>query len=242
MNALGYNDLFRRYQQTWWWVALAPSSLVFVVALYLKCDFRLYTFPFVFLSWVHGLFALTPMLAWWRARRAILRSAAESSTAGAASSSAPPVRLSGPFPWWPVAALAALYLIDISLGARRYLVFVLCWGVLRKSWVCRQDVVDPESALTILVHACLAAFWWWCYRRDALRVAVLETTADPDGAPGLLLHTPSEMHPVQIAACDRSKRTVRLEGSHEVWHAVDSMNDLVRGSLPSSGGRERKPC
>jgi hypothetical protein len=240
MGSSREDEALARYQRTWRWTALIPSSaaLLFWTYLFFTCGIegtraetvqralhaRLSDDSMELAVWMaaatlHLLFVLSPMLAWSRVRTAMrqtasphARTAPGSYRAAARADRSWPV--SGPSPRWVVTMFFVGVIINASSGLSRlvgpYNVFSFVGG-----WA------------TALAQVCFCYAWWRRCRRDAARVGVIAEATKPDGSPGLVLLTAREVQRVTIAEYDRASRRLRLFGSPEIWHAVDPIDDLV---------------
>jgi hypothetical protein len=243
MDRSRHDEALARYQWTWRWTALFPSSTVLLVWTYLvlTCEIEgtraeaaqralhawLADRSMEFAVWMaaavlHLLFVLSPMLAWrrvrtWERLRNAMKQPPTPAPRGAHHANPRTDRswqVSGPFPRWAT----TMFVVGVIINA--------CW---RLSWLIEPYVIWSVAGwwAAALAHVCFCYAWWRRCRRGALRVGVIEETVKPDGSPGLVLYTPREVRHVTIAEHDRFARTFRLFGSPEVWQAVDPIDELV---------------
>jgi hypothetical protein len=117
----------------------------------------------------------------------------------------------------------------VTVGTVLYLVCsVLSWGHAPCDPIVETLLTEREG----LAQLCILYAWWRLCRRDASRVGVLRERMAQGGAQALVLRTPSEVRPVTMASCDASSRELRVDGSAEVWCAVDPIDDLARMNAP----------
>lgn len=272
MNASRHEETLRRYQRTWGWTALAPSSAVVVIWTYSwfskagwvpnvqglvgvcsqvstqawyadESDPCAYSNVFVAVVWLQSFFLLSPMLAWFLARRRMHRTGAPTSAPPDGYRVAPPQprswHVSGPFPWWTAAMLFMSVLLHVLPGLPW---IVLVYVGVPLSWLCHALSGGGQAYETCVANvealfrerggfaqACLIVFWWRRCWREASHAGVIERVTEDDGAPGFVLRTLGDVHPVTIVGVDIASRKIRLyrAGVRAVWRAVEPVDDLV---------------
>jgi hypothetical protein len=111
-------------------------------------------------------------------------------------------------------------------------------------WLPLETIGYMIGSINLLGELAYASFfyvWWRRCWRDSACVAILEEAIQPDGTPGLLLHTVAGVHPVKLVECDPRSRRLRMSAPATAfglkvapansaiwWQAVESIDNLVR--------------
>jgi hypothetical protein len=247
-------DEFKRYQRTWYAVAVAPSALAFLLSM---TGFGGYPYWFLF-DPVHTLLVLSPIVAWSLARRGLRRTqtppgapdegptpeeslphrGAPSAQQGAYRMALQPDDGRLPTPsgdlrpqtWWVTGPFprwtAGMLFLSLILNALWYGLYLLSLASLPYS---RE--ISPVPFWLMIPRLCLLGLWWYMCRADASDVGVLERTTEEDGSRRWVLRTIDRRCPAWIERVDSDSREIHLEaaGSRdvEVWATVGPVDDIV---------------
>jgi len=232
-----YDAILRRYRSAWRRLGVVLLTVPFVWTLVASLGSSLLPkatgqhLEFENLIAVMDCLAIAaPALAWVLARRGLRRQRAQAVAPLAPYRTAPldppSWRISGPFPWLAPATLGVLVVYTLVLVC-----LVSLWRILGSRDACGDVSWLLMWLPALVVLGCLVWLWVRCWRRDAGRVGVLERVRQEDGSHALVLHTLQGVEHVTIAWAKPSSRRLRLEGSRQIWHAVEPIDDLVAPDL-----------